>query len=234
MNEERSGEELAVHALRIGAIRVNPLQPFLWASGYYMPIYNDNRLFLGHEDAREHIIKRLAEKVFLSKSEVIAGTSTAGIPWASFVADRLKLPMIYVRDKPKEHGLKNQIEGIAADKTLEHKQVSLIEDLVSTGGSSVKAVQAIRDAEGNIVNCFSIFNYGFVEARNMFEGIVPFEGNRCLSHSCVPTSLLGYNALLDVAQSKKYIDQEQADMLADWRTSPFTWGARNGFPPVKK
>jgi orotate phosphoribosyltransferase len=133
MNEERCAEELAVHALRIGAIKVNPLQPFLWASGYYMPIYNDNRLFLGHEDAREHIIKRLVEKVSLSKSEVVAGTSTAGIPWASFVADRLKLPMIYVRDKPKEHGLKNQIEGIAADKTLEHKQVSLIEDLISTG-----------------------------------------------------------------------------------------------------
>lgn len=129
MSEDYEGV-LVRHALRIGAIKLNPQKPFQWASGYFMPIYNDNRMLLGDIQAREHAVRGLLAAVEANQGcEVIAGTSTAGIPWASFVADRLHLPMIYVRDKPKDHGLRNQIEGIDAEKDMGGRRVLLIEDL---------------------------------------------------------------------------------------------------------
>ncbi|MEK6896406.1 MAG: orotate phosphoribosyltransferase [Nanoarchaeota archaeon] len=233
MSEDYAGV-LATHALRIGAIKLSPQKPFQWASGYFMPIYNDNRMLLGDLQAREHVVDGLLATVRTREGcEVIAGTSTAGIPWASFVAGRLQLPMIYVRDKPKDHGLKNQIEGIDAEKDLGGRRVLLIEDLVSTGGSSAKAVQAIRDAKGSINTCACIFNYDLDEAREMFMGEKPFDQDRTL-RPCLLTSLLKYQKLIAVAEETGYINEEQAEMLEEWRMNPFKWGERRGFPPVKR
>jgi len=225
-------QEMAEWALRIGAIKLNTTVPFQWASGYRMPIYNDNRMFLGHQRYRRSIVQRLAE---LSASNTIAGTSTAGIPWAAWVSDKLDLPMVYVRDKPKEHGMKNQIEGIDAEKDLARSHVVLIEDLISTGGSSVKAVQAIRNANGTCDNCFSLFSYGFRMADEMFDGKIPYDdkGNR-LTMPCLNNSLLYYSTLINVAKALKQIGQEQLEMLEEWRTAPFEWGEKHGFPRVVK
>jgi orotate phosphoribosyltransferase len=200
-----------------------------------MPIYNDNRLDLGDLAAREHVVYGLRDLVGDDdRYDVIAGTSTAGIPWAAFLADRLRMPMIYVRDKPKAHGLKNQIEGIDAEKDLGERRVLLIEDLISTGGSSAKAVHAIRQANGLIDTCLSIFDYGFAESEEMFSGLRPFEGNQSLRGRCKIESLLDYDTLLEVAASDGYITTDQVDMLQHWRLAPFEWGAKHGYPPVLK
>ena len=150
-------------SLGINAVKLDTKTPFLWASGYYMPIYNDNRIFLQEKNYRELIADAFIEimKDNNIDVDVIAGTSTSGIPLATTLADKLDLPLTYVRDKPKGHGLKNCIEGIPAETGYQGKKVLLIEDLISTGGSSIKAVQAIRDADGNIDCCLSIFSYGF-------------------------------------------------------------------------
>jgi orotate phosphoribosyltransferase len=232
--EKSRQRAISIHALKIGAIKLNPREPFQWASGYFMPIYNDNRLLLGYIDARKEVLEGITSYIINGNFDVIAGTSTAGIPWASMVADRLDKPMIYVRDKPKVHGLRNQIEGIDASRSLEGRKVVLIEDLISTGGSSAKAVQAIRDADGDINHCISIFNYGFDEARDMFEGKTPFDEGKILAGGCNVESMAEYPVLLKVARDTKYISDSDVDMLAEWRSDPFNWGERHGFHPIKK
>jgi len=159
-------KQIAKAGLEINAIKLRPDNPFTWASGFRMPIYNDNRMFLFHPEHRG-LLARGFEKILQSEEipyEVIAGTSTAGIPPATTLADHLGKPMIYVRDKPKDHGLQNQIEGIDAESDLQGRKVILVEDLISTGGSSARAVQAIRDANGECNYCVSIFNYGLDKA----------------------------------------------------------------------
>ena len=220
-------KEIAEAALKIQAIKLRPNNPFTWASGFRMPIYNDNRMFLIHPEYRELILNALKE---LLQSEgisfdIIAGTSTSGIPPATTLADSLGKPLIYVRDKPKGHGLKNQIEGIDAESDLQGKEVILIEDLISTGGSSAKAVQAIRDANGICKYCISIFSYGLGKANNAFEK---------LDEPCEVRSLLTYDTLLEVAKQTRYIDPSQTEMLAEWRQDPFNWGEKHGFPKVIK
>mgnify|MGYP001615650523 CR=1 FL=1 len=233
-------EEIAKKALEIKAIKLNPTNPFQWASGYQMPIYNDNRMFLFHPTIRQTIQDNFREllhkELGISDEIVIAGTSTAGIPWASFVANSIFHPMIYIRDKPKDHGLKNQIEGIDAEENLNGQRVILIEDLVSTGGSSVNAVQAIRNANGICDYCFSIFNYGFREAQEMFEGKRPYdkEKTKSLTTPCNVRSILTYDKLLEVAKQTGYINSEQEKMLREWREDPFNWGEKHGFPKIEK
>ena len=166
---------------------------------------------------------------------VIAGTSTAGIPWASYLSKELDCPEIYVRDKPKDHGLKNQIEGIDAEKNLDKHAIILIEDLISTGGSSARAVQAIRNANGVCNYCLSIFNYGLDKAKRIFNAEEDYdkEGGR-LDSPCEIKSLLTYDKLLEVAKEKEYVNQEQIEMLEEWRTDPFRWGEKHGFPKIEK
>lgn len=207
-----------------------------------MPIYNDNRMLLSSPTTRELVTRSFVNLTRAAINEsyinlVVAGTSTAGIPWATLLATTLRTPMVYIRDKPKDHGLRNQIEGIGAESDLTRKRVIVIEDLISTGGSSAAAVQAVREANGNCDRCFSIFNYGFQEAQEMFDGKRPFdkEGKRVLSPACNVQSVFTYDQLLAVAKKTGRITQEQQTMLEEWRQDPFNWGEKRGFPRgVKK
>jgi len=231
------GREIAKRGLEIGAIKFNFENPFTWASGFRMPIYNDNRLFLANPRDRRMIsngFKKIIDREDI-QYKVIAGTSTAGISPATTLADSLFSPMIYVRDKPKEHGLRNSIEGIDAGVGLEGRKVILIEDLISTGGSSAKAVQAIRDAGGECGFCLSIFNYGFTQAEQMFKGEIPYDKeNARFLETCQVISLLTYDVLIDVEKEEGYVTEEQVKMLDEWRTDPFGWGEKRGFARVIK
>ena len=233
-----SAETLANISLSIGAIKLSPDKPFLWASGYYMPIYNDNRMLLGSAGHRRLIADSFMNIITQEGIDfkIIVGTSTAGIPHATTLADRMDSPLIYVRDKPKDHGMRNQIEGIDAEKNLERKRVILIEDLISTGGSSAAAVHAIRQANGTIDDCLSIFNYGLDAAVRMFDGREPFDKERKLKLEtpCNVYSILDYNTLLEVAKKSGYVNESQIKMLQEWRESPLKWGERHGFPKVEK
>ena len=220
------GKEIAKHGLEINAIKLRPDSPFIWASGFRMPIYNDNRLFLQEKRYRDLITAGFNQIIEDEKIpyDIIAGTSTAGIPHATSLANFLNTPMIYIRDKPKAHGLKNQIEGIDAESDLQRKKVIVIEDLVSTGGSSARAVQAVRDANGDSNYCLSIFNYGLGKAINAFNELDPM---------CNVRSLLEYDTLLETAKEMDYLDSKQIKLLEKWREDPFGWGEKNGFPKVE-
>ncbi len=219
------GKEIAKAGLDINAIKLRPDDPFTWASGFRMPIYNDNRMFLFFPEHRKLIAEGFTDLVKDIPYEVIAGTSTSGIPPATTLADSLGKPMVYVRDKPKDHGLKNQIEGIDAESDLQGRKVILIEDLISTGGSSARAVQGIRDASGDCNYCISIFNYGLDKAVQAFDTLNP---------RCEVRSLLTYETLLETAKETGYINDQQAEMLAEWRADPFGWGEKHGFPKVER
>jgi orotate phosphoribosyltransferase len=221
------GQELAKAGLAINAIKLNPEKPFLWASGYHMPIYNDNRMFLFFPEYRKLILEGFKEIIKKGniKFDIIAGTSTAGIPHGALLADRLNVPFIYIRDKPKAHGLKNQIEGIDAESDLKRKSVIVIEDLISTGGSSARAVQAVRDANGIVDYCISIFNYGLDKAASAFNK---------LDIPCRIISILTYDVLLKSAKEIGYMSASQIELLEDWKNNPFDWGEKHGFPKVEK
>ena len=207
-------KELAGIALKIGAIKISPEHPFTWASGYKMPIYNDNRLLLGKAGYRPLVAEGFqailkAERI---EADVVAGTATAGIPPATTLANLLQTPLIYVRGAAKTHGMQNQIEGVLQKK----QKVIVIEDLISTGDSVIKTVQAVRDAEGVVDHCLCIFNYGFEKAKAMFQQ------SHCRVHS-----LLTYPTLIDYAIETGFITAEQARVLDSWYQNPFEWGNRN-------
>jgi orotate phosphoribosyltransferase len=230
-------EELAKNALRIMATKLNPEDPFQWASGFRMPIYNDNRLFLF--DATMRSANAAAFRQLIRQEnipyDIIAGTSTAGISPATTLADKLATPLIYIRDKPKDHGMRNRIEGIDAERGLEGRTVVLIEDLISFGGSSASAVQAIRDAEGKCDYCLSIFTYGLDEASKVFSGELQFDKTGAkLNPACNVKPLLTYDVLLRVAKETGYINSDQVQMLEEWRVNPTAWGEKQGFPKVEK
>ena len=207
---------LSKMALESGAIRLNPEKPFTWASGYKMPIYNDNRLLLGKAEYRAFISKLFARLLegLTQNIDVIAGTATAGIPHATSLADRLNKPLIYVRAAAKSHGMGNQIEG----PLTSGKNVILVEDLISTGGSAVNAINAIRKAGGIVDYCLCIFSYGFTEASTKFD-----ESN-CQYHS-----LLSFPALLEEAQTMELLSKDQIKSLKIWHKDPFKWADTKGF-----
>lgn len=219
----RYGPKIAQAGLSINAIKLSPEKPFLWASGYQMPIYNDNRMFLFYPEHVDLISSGFKNLIITENlpHDVIAGTSTAGISWGANLARDLRRPLTYIRDKPKDHGLKNQIEGLDAEKDYEGRNVLVIEDLISTGGSSARAVQAVRNANGRANHCVSIFSYGLDAALGEFEKIVP---------GCQVHSLLTYDILLQVAKEEGYITQENLKMLEEWRADPSGWGEKHGFP----
>lgn len=215
-----TSEQLADIALKIGAIRINTENPFTWASGYQMPIYNDNRLFLGNADHRFLIANGLQNLLVGKKivPDVVAGTATAGIPPATTLANLIKTPLIYVRPTAKKHGLQNQIEGILK----KGQNVIVIEDLISTGGSALNAVESIRQLGGRVEHCICIFNYGFQETGDRFE-----------KSGCQLESLLTFEKLMDYGTKTGEFTGPQISLLRSWFNDPFGWGERQGFPRGK-
>lgn len=202
---------VAEKLLQINAVKLNSQNPFTWASGWKSPIYCDNRRLLSYPHVRDFIKSEMTNLVFseFPDAEVIAGVATAGIPHGVLVADLLSLPFIYVRSKPKEHGMGNQIEG----DLHPGQQVVVVEDLISTGKSSMQAIHALREAGAQIAGLVSVFNYGFQEAQQLFEK----EAVRTLS-------LSNYNALLDLALQKGMIEDSELNLLETWRENPAAWG----------
>ena len=202
--------EVAESLLQIKAVVLNPSQPFTWASGIKSPIYCDNRKTLSYPKVRTYIKTAFADIITdeFKHADVIAGVATAGIPHGALIADVLNLPFIYVRDKHKGHGLENQIEG----KLEKGQKVFVIEDLISTGGSSLKAVESIRAAGGDVLGLGAIFTYGFDKAVKAFE-----EAN------CKFFTLSNYEILLDKAIEDSYIKPEEKDELIKWYKDPENW-----------
>lgn len=212
--------EIANIALQIKAIKLRPENPFIWSSGFKMPIYNDNRMFLYYPKYR-HLLAEGFKHLLKSRKisyDIIAGTATAGISPATTLADHIQKPLIYIRNKTKKHGLQNKIEGLDNKKNLKDKEVILIEDLISTGQSSKNAIEAIRGVKGNCNYCLSIFNYGFTEAYQNFNKLKP---------TCQFISLVNYDTLIKLAIEKNYINDEQIKILEEWKTSPFNWRRSN-------
>ncbi|MBC7389363.1 MAG: orotate phosphoribosyltransferase [Opitutaceae bacterium] len=203
-------KEIAQNLLEIEAIKFSPESPYTWASGWKSPIYCDNRLTLSYPRIRKQITKGLYTLVcnFFPGTTAIAGVATAGIPQGAWLADKMNLPFIYVRSKPKEHGMGNQIEG----HLLQGSKVLVVEDLVSTGKSSLEAVEALRKAGAEVVGMVSIFTYGFDIAKQNFE-----------KAEVRLASLTDYATLLEVALEKKQITKAQLKTLEQWRQNPDTW-----------
>ncbi len=201
---------VAASLLEIGAIRLRPNDPFTWSSGWKSPIYCDNRLALSYPAVRSYIKNALAERIRaeFTSVEAIAGVATAGIPQGALVADVLELPFLYVRSKPKEHGMGNRIEG----KVESGQKVVVIEDLISTGGSSLQAVDALREAGAEVVGMAAIFTYGFAIAEQNFRAKqVPL------------VTLSDYSQLLSVALEQNSISETDKTSLAAWRQNPEMW-----------
>ena len=197
--------------LHIKALKVNIEQPFTWASGWKSPVYCDNRKILSFPHVRDYVKSELANTIMenFPEAESLAGVATAGIPHGALAADLLRLPFIYVRSKPKGHGLTNQIEGVLT----EGQKVVVIEDLVSTGMSSLEAVEALRAAGADVIGMCALFTYGFPQAQEAFE-----KANVKL------ITLSNYNALMEVAISQSLVRAEDGEKLQEWRMSPSTWG----------
>lgn len=208
---ESSAASVSALLLEISAIKLSPSQPFTWSSGWKSPVYCDNRLALSYPAKRTHIKNELVNAIrknFL-EAESIAGVATAGIAQGALVADELNLPFLYVRPKPKDHGMQNLIEG----RVVKDQKVVLIEDLVSTGGSSIKAAEALRDAGFNVIGMVAIFTYGFQTADDNFNNArIPLV---CLSD---------FNHLLTEAVRLKYMDAGQLEFVSQWRKDPANWG----------
>jgi len=205
-NEKAVAEKL----LQVGAVKLSPAEPFTWASGWKSPIYCDNRKVLSFPYVRDFIKSEMCNVIFeqFGEADMLAGVATAGIPWGAMAADQLKLPYIYVRPKPKEHGLGNQIEG-AYEPT---NKILVIEDLISTGKSSLQVVDVLRNAGLQVIGMVSIFNYGFNIADEAFQKAnVPFK------------SLTNYSSMIDLAVEKGIVDPSTQDLLMQWRESPSTW-----------
>jgi len=203
--------KIAADLLNIGAVALQPDEPFTWTSGIKSPIYCDNRLTMAYPEVRDRIAEGFAEMIRTRypDAEVIAGTATAGIPHAAWVAQKLNLPMAYIRDKAKGHGKQNQIEGLIK----EGQKVVVIEDLISTGGSSLKAALAVREAGAEPLAVLAIFSYQLDRAIQAFaEENVPL------------ATLSNYTALMQTALELGTIQESQVELLKSWREDPSAFG----------
>jgi orotate phosphoribosyltransferase len=201
---------VAEKLLQVNAVKLNLKEPFTWASGWKSPIYCDNRRVLSFPYIRDFIKSELCNVVFekFPEAELLAGVATAGIAWGVMTADQLKLPYIYVRPKPKEHGLGNQIEGFyeKGQKTV------VIEDLVSTGKSGLQVVDVLKDSGLEVIGMVSIFTYDFPAASSAFK-------NAAIEYY----SLTNYPTLISLAIDKRIVSAEQEDILLKWRDDPANW-----------
>lgn len=211
---------LAEKLLKISAIKLQPENPFVWASGWNSPIYTDNRRTLSYPEVRTFIKVELCRVIMENFGEVdaIAGVATGAIAQGALVAETLGLPYVYVRSAPKDHGLENLIEG----NLKPGQKVVVIEDLISTGGSSLKAVEAIRNAGCEVIGMAAIFTYGFPVAARKFK-----------SAQVELITLSNYNAMLETALETNYIKPEDLETLQEWRKDPTSWqGPNNNTPSV--
>ena len=205
-NEKAVAEKL----LQVNAVTFSPQKPFTWASGWKSPIYCDNRKILSFTHVREFVKSEMCNLIFekFPDANLLAGVSTAGIAWGALAADQLKLPFVYVRPRPKNHGLGNQVEGFyeKSQKTV------VIEDLISTGKSSLQVVEALRKADLEVMGMVSIFNYGFAAAKEAFErASVKFY------------SLTNYPVMINLAIEKGIVTPEQEGVLLKWQDDPSKW-----------
>lgn len=196
--------------LQIKAIKLQPENPYVWASGWHSPIYCDNRIALSYPEARTFIKKKLARNIRKQypQVEMIAGIATAGIAIGALVADELELPFAYIRPEPKPHGRGNQIEG----NVEKGQKIVLVEDLISTGKSCLKAIPPLQEIKAKVLGVAAIFNYGFVIADENFKAA-----------KCPFFSLSDYDFLLDTAIEKNYINSDVLKTLKKWRLNPDTW-----------
>lgn len=210
--DKTTAKQTAKLLLQINAIKLQPNEPFTWASGWQSPIYCDNRIVLSYPPIRNYIRETLAKKIeqLYGKPDVIAGVATGAIGIGILVAEYLGLPFIYVRPEAKGHGRQNQIEGhIESGQT-----VVVVEDLISTGKSSLNAVKALKDTGVNVKGMVAIFSYGFDVAVNNFE-----ESQVTLN------TLSNYESLLEEALDTNYINKKEQDILATWNANPSEWNA---------
>lgn len=210
MNEQETSMALASFLLQIKAIKLNPANPFTWASGLKSPIYCDNRVTLSYPQVRtfirEGFVKMCLDK--FGKPDVIAGVATGGIPQGALVAQELGLPFVYVRSEKKSHGMNNQIEGIINSG----QSVVIIEDLVSTGKSSLNAVEALREKGAVVKGMLAIFTYGMDVAAENFK-----------NNKCELFTLTNYNALIQKAAEESYIREDDLASLLEWKSNPQAW-----------
>jgi len=203
-------QKIANTLLEIGAVSLQPNEPFTWASGIKSPIYCDNRLTLSYPEARREIAAGLKELILthFSNAEMVAGTATAGIPHAAWVSELLDLPMSYVRSSAKGHGKGNQIEG----RVVEGQKVVVVEDLISTGGSVITAVEALREAGCDVLGVVSIFTYELEKGKQLLgeAGIKTF-------------SLTDFSTLVDVALAAGSIEEDAVASLRSWSQDPTAW-----------
>ena len=208
---DNTAQKTAELLLQINAIKLNPKNPFTWASGWKSPIYCDNRITLSFPEIRKFLKNEFAANIVdkFGKPDYIAGVATGAIGIGLLVAEALELPFVYVRPEPKKHGRQNQIEG----QFEAGKSVVVVEDLISTGKSSLQAVDALRAADANILGMAAIFTYGFDVAAENFKNA-----------NIQLVTLSNYPTLLKAAVEKKYISQEEVATLSDWSKDPSVWG----------
>lgn len=207
-------KRIAEFLLDIKAVKLSPESPFTWTSGIKSPIYCDNRMIYGHPEARSFVVKALADRVngLHIPADVVAGTATAAIGWAALVADRLNLPFVYVRSKPKEHGTKKLVEGLLE----QDKDIVLIEDLLSTGGSAMNSVEALREeGKATVTDVVSICSYDFLSAREAAD-----------EHKVKLHPLCPIGVILEVAVEQGRITEDQKKMVTDFVKDPKQWGEK--------
>ena len=207
MSQEKA---VAEKLLQVSAIKLNPVQPFTWASGWKSPIYCDNRKVLSFPYVRDFIKSEMCNVVFehFPEADLLAGVATAGIAWGAMAADQLKLPFIYVRPKPKEHGLGNQIEGYFE----KGQKVVVVEDLISTGKSSLQVVDVLRNAGVEVIGMVAIFTYGFPVADEAFA-----------QYGLPLKTLTNFPVLIELAKEKGIVAAEAQQVVLDWRKDPAGW-----------
>ena len=212
INKE-TAKNVAECLLQIKAIELNKIQPFTWASGWNSPIYCDNRKTLSYPKVRTFIRQKYVETIQeeFGEIDVIAGVATGGIAQAALIAQEMELPLIYVRSSTKEHGLQNMVEGAFQAG----QRVVVIEDLISTGMSSLRAVEALREKGCQVAGMVAIFSYGFETAANNFK-----------KYSCPLYTLSDYNSMIDVAAEEGYINAEDIISLKSWREDPANWNVQ--------